>query len=164
MPRRLHRSESGPAIVITPDPDLDVVQANRGSLHGWKEATGHACDTPAMSDRRSPWPDDPPAERPDAGTDQWDAELDRPAGSRGVGITVALASFGFGVALPALVVVGVYSMLMVYAIVKVVGSAPDQPNGVAIALGIVGMVSLFVVVLGAAISLVGRAADPKRRR
>jgi amino acid permease len=89
---------------------------------------------------------------------------DPPAGSKGVAIAVALASFGFWVVLPVMIVVGVYSLLTVYAIVKAVGSAPDQPNAVAIALGLVGLVSLFVVVLAAAISLIGRVADPKRRR
>jgi predicted Co/Zn/Cd cation transporter (cation efflux family) len=119
-----------------------------------------------MSDHRSPWPEDPPAERASAITDDRDDQpdrTDRPAGSRGVAITVTLASFGFGVALPVLVVVGVYAMITVYAIVKAVGSAPDQPNAVAIALGIVGLVTVFVVIITAAISLIGRAADPKRR-
>jgi hypothetical protein len=116
-----------------------------------------------MSRASSPWPDDAPA-ADDRGPDHRDAGGDQPAGSKGVAITVALASFGFWVALPALVVVGLYSALTVYAIVKAVGSAPDQPNAVAIALTIVGLVSLFVVVIAAGISLIGRLADPKRRR
>lgn len=114
-----------------------------------------------MSDRRSPWPDDPPPLRP---TPEPDEGPERPSGSKGVAITVALGSFGFGLALPALIVVGVYAMLTVYAVVKAVGSAPDQPNAVVVSLGIVGVVTLFVVIIGAAISLIGRAADPKRRR
>lgn len=76
---------------------------------------------------------------------------------------MALGTLGFWVVLPVLVVVGVYSLLTVYAIVKAVGSAPEQPNAVAIALGIVGLVTLFVVIIGVAISLIGRAANPKRR-
>jgi hypothetical protein len=124
-----------------------------------------------MSDPRSPWPEDRPEDRPEdqlAFSGGWDEgrtdeELDRPAGSKGVAFTVALATFGFWVVLPVLVVVGVYSLLTVYAIVKAVGSAPDEPNAVAIALSIVGLITLFVVILGAAISLIGRAANPKRR-
>jgi hypothetical protein len=116
-----------------------------------------------MSRASVPWPDDAPT-ADDRGPDPLDADEDRPAGSNGVAITVALASFGFWVALPALVVVGLYSALTVYAIVKAVGSAPDQPNAVAIALTIVGLVSLFVVIIAAGISLIGRLADPKRRR
>ncbi len=136
-----------------------------------------------MGDPRSPWPedqqqedrqpedrqpedrhlDDPEWVRPALG-DEWDAEPDEPAGSKGVAITVALGTFGFWVILPVLVVVGLYSVITVYAIVKAVGSAPDQPNAVVIALGIVGVITLFVVALAVAISLIGRAADPKRRR
>ena len=120
-----------------------------------------------MSDHRSPWPEDPPAATATAsalGRSDEPERTDSPAGSRGVAITVALASFGFGVVLPVLIVVGVYAMITVYAIVKAVGSAPDQPDAVAIALGIVGLVTVFVVMITAAISLIGRAADPKRRR
>jgi hypothetical protein len=125
-----------------------------------------------MSDERSPWPEDQqPGGQPEdqrsarpAFADEWDAEPDEPAGSKGVAIAVALGTFGFWVALPVLVVVGVYSLITVYAIVKAAGSAPDQPNAVAIALGIVGLVTLFVVIITVAVSLIGRAADPKRRR
>jgi hypothetical protein len=126
-----------------------------------------------MSDPRSPWPEDRPDDQLEdrtedrlAFSDGWDdgrTDEERPAGSKGVAFTVALATFGFGAVLPVLVVVGVYSLLTVYAIVKAVGSAPDEPNAVAIALSIVGLITLFVVILGAAISLIGRAANPKRR-
>ncbi|HEY6566868.1 MAG TPA: hypothetical protein VI341_05040 [Actinomycetota bacterium] len=140
-----------------------------------------------MSDERSPWPEDqqpqdqqpqdlpPEGQQPQdlppegqqpalpAFADEWDDEPEEPAGSKGVAITVALGTFGFWVVLPVLVVVGVYSMLTVYAIVKAVGSAPEQPNALAIALGIVGLITLFVVIIAVAISLIGRTANPKRR-
>lgn len=119
-----------------------------------------------MSRTSSPWPDDPPAHGPDVEgrVTEPPTDEDRPAGAKGVSITVALASVGFWVALPIIVALGVYSALTVYAIVKAVGSAPDEPNAEVIALAIVGLVTVFVVVIGVAISIVGRLADPKRRR
>jgi predicted Co/Zn/Cd cation transporter (cation efflux family) len=87
-----------------------------------------------------------------------------PRGSRGVAIATALLSLGFWVVLPALIAVGAYISLTVYAIVKAVGAAPDGGNPVVVLLIVVGGVALFALAFGASISLIGRAADPKKRR
>ena len=70
----------------------------------------------------------------------------------------------FAVLLSWLLIVGIYSFLTVYAVVKAVGSAPDQPNATVVLLGIVGLTTLFVTLLAVGVWLLGRTADPKKRR
>jgi len=93
-----------------------------------------------------------------------DESPERPAGSKGVGIANALASLGFGAILGALIVVGLYTYLTIYAIVKALGSAPDDANPVVALVGLIAVVTLSVAGFAVAVSLIGRTADPKRRR
>lgn len=130
------------------------------------------CDTAPMTNR--PWPDDDV----DAGgvRDPGDAagpsELDRfddaaadtPAGSRGVSLAIAGVSVTFHVVLAWLLVGGIYLFLTVYALVKAFGSAPDEPNTTVVVLGIVGLVTGLLLLFAVAVGLLGRAANPKKRR
>jgi amino acid permease len=91
-------------------------------------------------------------------------ERDQPRGSKGVAIANALASLGLGVILPVLIVVGLYTYLTIYAIVKAIGSAPDEANPTVVLVGLMALVALFVVGFAVTVVLIGRTADPKRRR
>jgi hypothetical protein len=91
------------------------------------------------------------------------ARDDEPAGSRGVAIAVGAGSVGFSLVLPVLIVVGVYSFLTIYAIVKAVGSAPDAANPIVVLTGVIGLVTLFVLLFAAAVTLIGRAGNPNKR-
>jgi uncharacterized protein (UPF0333 family) len=70
----------------------------------------------------------------------------------------------FALILPVLLVVGIYTFITIYAIVKAVSSGSDTANAVTIMIGVVGLVTLFVTLLGVGGWLIGRAADPKKRR
>ena len=75
---------------------------------------------------------------------------------------------GFGNAvlytvLPAVLFFAIWTLVSVYAIVKWAGSAPDQPNPVVLVLGVASLVMLFVILIAAAVSLLGRAMNPKKR-
>jgi hypothetical protein len=65
--------------------------------------------------------------------------------------------------LPALLVVGIWTLISIYAIVKWVGSAPDHVNPVVIVLGVAGLVTTFVVLIAVATGLIGRGMNPKKR-
>lgn len=78
-------------------------------------------------------------------------------------IAVALAATGFLVAMGAAVVILGWLGVSVYAIIKLVGSAPEEPNAVAVVLLFVGIVTVLTALLGGAIALVGRSMTPKRR-
>jgi hypothetical protein len=101
---------------------------------------------------------------PDADWLATDPDPDEPAGSTGISLAVAGISFGFWVVLSILIAVGLYTALTIYAIVKAVGSAPDEPNAVAVLLIIVGLVTLFVTLLAGVVAFVGRFSEPKKRR
>jgi len=73
-------------------------------------------------------------------------------------------SFSFHVVLAWLLVAGIYVFLTIYALVKAFGSAPDAPNATVVVLGIVGLVTGLLVLFAVAVGLLGRAANPKKRR
>ncbi|MGH2539366.1 MAG: hypothetical protein ACRDGK_02475 [Actinomycetota bacterium] len=111
--------------------------------------------------------DGPRAEAEDTGSDdRWAAWDDRTEakGSKGVAIAVAGVNLGVLIALPALLVVGIYTFVTVYAVVKALGSGSDEANATVVLLGVVGLVTLFVTLLGIGGWLVGRSADPKKRK
>ena len=89
---------------------------------------------------------------------------DEPAGSTGVSLGVAGLTVTFFVLLPAFIVVGVYTFLTVYAVVKGVEGGSDQPDATTILVGIVLLVTLFTLLVAVGMMLIGRAADPKKRR
>ena len=93
-----------------------------------------------------------------------DGGADTPAGSRGVSLAIAGVSVTFHVVLAWLLVGGIYVFLTIYALVKAFGSAPDEPNATVVVLGIVGLVTGLLLLFAASVSLLGRAANPKKRR
>ena len=93
-----------------------------------------------------------------------DGAADTPAGSRGVSLAIAGVSVTFHVLLAWLLVGGIYVFLTIYALVKAFGSAPDEPNATVVVLGIVGVVTGLLLLFAAAVGLLGRAANPKKRR
>jgi hypothetical protein len=117
-----------------------------------------------------PWPEpDEPDRAPSiAGgeTPEWDppAERDDVAGSRGVSLAIAGLNVIYLMFLPVLLVVGIYTYLTVYAIVKAVDGGSDSPDPATVLIGIVGLVTVFVVALGLGSWAIGRTADPRKRR
>ena len=92
------------------------------------------------------------------------SEPSRPAGSKGVALAVAGLNVVFLMMLAAMLVVGIYTFITIYAIVKARRSGPDTADPAIILLGVVGLVTLFVVLLGVGGWAIGRTADPKKRR
>lgn len=92
----------------------------------------------------------------------WD-ERTETQGSKGVSLAVAGLSVAYLMVLPVLLAVAIYAFITVYAIVKAVGSGPDTAHAGTVLIGIVGLVTLFVVLLGGGLWAMGRAADPKKR-
>jgi quinol-cytochrome oxidoreductase complex cytochrome b subunit len=83
---------------------------------------------------------------------------------RGLAVTIALTSFALLVTLPFAIPSTIWVVLFVYAIVKAFGSAPEQADPFAIVLAIVVVVTFFTIALAVAVSLLGRAMSPKRRK
>lgn len=77
---------------------------------------------------------------------------------------VAGLNLGVLLALPVLLVIGIYTFITVYAIVKTVSAGPDSADPATLLVGVVGVVTLLVVLLGIGGWAIGRAADPKKRR
>ena len=109
-----------------------------------------------------PWPEPDP--EPISGLDTFAEPATAPQGSKGVSLGVAVLSVAYLMILPVLLAVGIYSFITVYAIVKVIDSGPDTADATVVLLGIVGLVTFFVVVLGGGLWAIGRAADPAKRR
>lgn len=78
-------------------------------------------------------------------------------------IAVALAAATFLITMGAVIVILGWLGVSIYAIVKLVGSAPESPNPVAVVLLFVGIVTALTALLGGGIALVGRSMTPKRR-
>ena len=111
---------------------------------------------------RGPWPE--PAPQPDVAPDPFAEPDTTPQGSRGVSLGVAVLSVAYLMVLPVLLAVGIYTFITVYAIVKAIDSGPDTADATVVLLGVVGLVTFFVVLLGGGLWAIGRAADPKKRR
>ena len=94
---------------------------------------------------------------------RWDEGEAVVQGSKGVSVGVAVMTVGYLVMLPVLLAIGIYTFITVYAIVKAIDSGPDTADGAVVVLGIVGLVTFFVVLLGGGVWAIGRAADPKKR-
>ncbi len=114
-----------------------------------------------------PWPEPDdidvslvPERSPGAGQ-AWD----EPArgGSKGIALAVAAMNLGVLLALPVLVVVGVYTFLTVYAVVKAFSAGSDAADPATVLVGVVGLVTLFTTLLGVGAWAIGRVADPKKR-
>ena len=83
---------------------------------------------------------------------------------RGIAIGIAVVCIVFLAAMPFLLPTMIWIVLSIYAIVKSAGSAPEDANGVAVVLSIVGIVTVFTVLIAGAVALLGRAMTPKRGR
>ena len=124
-----------------------------------------------------PWPEPEPGSEPDRDRDEglvvgpppvaddtrWD-EAAEPRGSKGVALAVAGLNVVFAMALPVLLVVGIYTFITVYAIVKAVDSGADTADPATVLIGVVGLVTFFVTLLGLGAWAIGRMADPRKRR
>ena len=95
-------------------------------------------------------------ELPDDGTEEG-------SDGKGAGIAIGGLNVALYTLLPALLAVGIWTLISVYAIVKWIGSAPEKPDPVVIVLGVVLLVTLLVVLIAVAVSLVGRSLNPKKR-
>ena len=84
--------------------------------------------------------------------------------NRGIAIGIAVVAFLFLASLPFVIPTTIWFALTIYAIVKGAGSAPQQPDAAAVVLTIVGIVSFFTIAIAVAITLLGRAMTPRRRR
>jgi hypothetical protein len=105
------------------------------------------------------WPSDGPWPELDASD-----HGSEPKGSRGVALAVAGMNVIYLMLLPVLLVIGIYTFVTVYAIVKVARSGSDAADPGVILLGVVGIVTFLVLLLGIGGWAIGRAADPKKRR
>jgi sirohydrochlorin ferrochelatase len=139
-----------------PEPDEADVRAEAERLG--RQAAELAEDLDTAGDRVADHLDDI-----DDHIAEWDRRTET-TGSRGVALAVAGMNVGAMLILPVLLVVGVYTFITIYAIVKAVSEGSDQPDALTIMLGVVGLVTLFVTLLGVGGWLIGRAADPKKRR
>ena len=79
-------------------------------------------------------------------------------------MAVAGLSFGGLLVFPILIVVGVYTFITVYAIVKAVSGGSDAADPATVLIGIVGLVTVFTLMLGLGGWLIGRGFDPAKRR
>jgi hypothetical protein len=83
---------------------------------------------------------------------------------RGLSIVLALASVGFFTGLAFVLTVAIWVTLSVYALVKMIGSAPDSADPVVVLVSIVLLVGVFATSFAGAVALVGRPMTPRRRR
>jgi hypothetical protein len=83
---------------------------------------------------------------------------------RGLAVAIAITTLAFLVTLPFAIPSAIWVVLFVYAIVKAAGSAPEPPDPAAVLLAIVAIVTFFTLAITVAVSLLGRAMSPKRRR
>lgn len=132
--------------------------------------TPRYCDTRGVSTStdpnvRGPWPEPDEPAHPVAAWDERDGpQGSEPQGSKGVSIAVAALSVAYLLMLPVLLVVGIYTFITVYAIVKAVDAGPDTADAGVVLIGTVGLVTFFVLLLGGGLWAIGRAADPKKRQ
>ena len=83
---------------------------------------------------------------------------------RGLSLAIALAAAAFHATLAFVLVVSIWTALSVYALVKMIGSAPDEANAVAVLITVVLLVSTFVAGLAGGIALLGRSMTPRKRK
>jgi hypothetical protein len=139
-----------------PEPDDETLAAE--ARDAGADAAATVRDLDAAADRIVDELDDV-----DDLVEAWDARTD-PKGSRGVALAVAGMNVVYLLILPVLLVVGIYTFITIYAIVKVVRGGSDAADPATILVGVVGLVTLFVLLLGIGGWAIGRAADPKKRR
>ena len=82
---------------------------------------------------------------------------------RGLAVAIAITTLAFLITLPFAIPSAIWLVLLVYAIVKAAGSAPEQADPAAVLLAIVVIVTFFTLAIGVTVSILGRAISPKRR-
>jgi hypothetical protein len=150
-------SSSSGATGSGPWPEPDEVDARAEAERLAARAAAVATDLDASGDRVVDHLDDI-----DDHVAAWD-ERTETQGSKGVALAVAGLSVAYLLILPVLLAIAIYTFITVYAIVKAVDSGPDTADAGVVLIGIVGLVTLFIVLLGGGMWAIGRAADPKRR-
>ena len=80
-----------------------------------------------------------------------------------MGLAVGGVIVVFFVSLPFVLLVSLYVFVTIYAIVRAIGPGAGE-NAIAIVVGFVLITSVFVVLLGVTIHLVGRSLTPRKRR
>jgi hypothetical protein len=83
---------------------------------------------------------------------------------RGLSIALALASLGFFATLAFVLTVAIWVTLSVYALVKMIGSAPDSADPAVVLVSIVLLVGAFATAFAGTLALVGRSMSPRKRR
>ena len=91
------------------------------------------------------------------------AEPTAEGGSKGVGLGVAGVLVTFFTTLPFVFIAVLYLFLTIYAIVRAIGPGSGE-NPVTIVVGFVLLTSMFALLMGVSIALVGRSLTPKKRR
>jgi hypothetical protein len=150
-------SSSSGATGSGPWPEPDEVDARAEAERLAARAAAVATDLDAAGDRVVDHLDDI-----DDHVASWD-ERTKTQGSKGVALAVAGLSVAYLLILPVLLAIAIYTFITVYAIVKAVDLGPDTADAGVVLIGIVGLVTLFIVLLGGGMWAIGRAADPKRR-
>lgn len=84
-------------------------------------------------------------------------------GTKGIGIAIAGIIVAFFATLPFIFIVVLYVFVTIYAIVRAIGPGAGE-NPVAIVVGFVLVTTLFAILLGVTIHLVGRSITPKKLR
>ena len=113
-----------------------------------------------------PWPE-PDADASITGSAHLDTDAQgepTDGGSKGVALAVAVLNVGVLLTLPVLIVIGVYTFLTIYAVVKALSEGSDAADPATVLIGVVGLVTFFTTLLGVGAGAIGRAADPKKRR
>jgi hypothetical protein len=82
----------------------------------------------------------------------------------GVALAIVAAVVGFFATLATVLVVLLWTAVSIYAIVKWIGSAPDEPSATTLLLVVVGIVTGLTLALAGAVALVGRPMTPRRRK
>jgi uncharacterized BrkB/YihY/UPF0761 family membrane protein len=84
--------------------------------------------------------------------------------NRFAAIGVALAAFFFYVLLAFTLVVSVWIALTIYALVKAIGSAPDDASSRTVLLIVMGAVAFLTLGFAGIVRLLGRSMIERRRR
>jgi hypothetical protein len=88
---------------------------------------------------------------------------ERGGGSKGIGLAIGAIIVAFFATLPFIFIVTLYVFLTIYAIVRAIGPGAGE-NAVTIVIGFVLITSVFAILLGVTIHLVGRSITPKKLR
>jgi hypothetical protein len=77
---------------------------------------------------------------------------------------VAIVAVAFLATLPFVLAAMIWLVVCVYAMIKLFGSAPDGPNGEALVITVVMVVTALTLALAGTLHLVGRSMTPAKRR